>query len=59
MKINGKLKIFMNKVINYLDGQVGRYLRVGSTECVDEERHFPVEAEVPVPDIFMFSSSRY
>jgi hypothetical protein len=55
-KINGKLKIFRNEVTNHLDGQVGIYLRVYSTECVDEERYFPVEAQVPVNNHFMFSS---
>jgi hypothetical protein len=57
MKINGKLKIFRNKVTNHLDGQVRNYLRVCSTECVDEERHLPVESPVPVSNNFMCSSS--
>jgi len=58
MKINGKLnKKFRNEVTNHLDGQVRIYLRVYSTECVDEERYFPVESQVPVSNNFTFSSS--
>ena len=57
MKINGKLKIFTNEITNHLDGQVGICLRVYSTECVDEERHFPLESHVPLSNNFMFSSS--
>jgi len=57
MKINGKLKIFRSEVTNHLDGQVGICLTVYSTECVDEEKHFSVESQVPMYNNCMFSSS--
>jgi len=55
--VNGKLKILKNEVTNHLDGQVGICPRVYSTECVDEEKHFLVESQIPVSNNFMFSSS--